>query len=429
MRSLLDSRITDRFTEVLRRELVPALGCTEPIAIAYAAARAGALLGEEPRRVEIGCSGNIIKNVQSVVVPNSGGLRGVEAAALTGLAGGCPEAGLEVLSDIQDTHRAVAREWLADPAFCRVYVLQGDEALWIVVRVFGDTHQALVEIRCQHTGIVRMERDGVLVYEASPEGDGSRETDTDDHLWTLAGVLDYAEQVPIEAIRGILDKQIRLNLAIACEGLAHDWGASVGRTLLEVFGDDVRTRAKARASAGSDARMGGCALPVVINSGSGNQGMTVSLPVIEYALELAVDEACMYRALAISNLVSILQKRRIGRLSAYCGAVSAAAGAGAGIAWLHGLSRDAIAETITNTIANVGGIVCDGAKASCAAKIASSVDAAILGFEMSRKERRFKSGEGLVRGDVDETIARYGKIGRDGMRETDREIVRLMVED
>ncbi len=423
---MIDHTVYDNYLAILKHELVPALGCTEPIAVAYAAAKARQVLGQLPQHLDVLCSGNIIKNVKGVTVPNSGGLKGIEAAAVLGAIGGSAEAGLEVLQSVTDEHRRQVRNLLQQD-ICAVRLLSTPEKLHIVVKVAGDGHEALVEIKSEHTHVTRIERDGQVLFAA--RGAVAGEPDSLDYAQlSVRSILDFAEAVRIEDVRELLDNQIRLNIAISDEGLKHAWGASVGKTLIEVFGNDIRTRAKARASAGSDARMSGCVLPVVINSGSGNQGMTVSLPVIEYAIELNAGEEKLYRALVISNLVSIHQKHSIGRLSAYCGAVSAAAGSGAGIAYLHGCSYDEIADTISNTIANVGGIVCDGAKPSCAAKIASSVDAAIMAFEMSRKDRKFAPGEGLVKEDIEQTIASVGRMGRRGMKETDVEILNIMID-
>jgi len=424
---MIDPQIYENYLKILKHELVPALGCTEPIAVAYATAKARQVLGQMPEKIELHCSGNIIKNVKGVTVPNSNGLKGIEAAAILGVVGGNADAGLEVLQAVEDTHRETARA-LLERGICTVRLLRGKENLHIIARLAAGEHHSMVEIESEHTRITRIERDDQVLFEMKRSHLTQTEKIDYRHL-SVKNILEFANEVRIEDIRELLDNQIRLNIAISDEGLKHSWGANVGRTLIEVFGTDVRTRAKARAASGSDARMSGCALPVVINSGSGNQGMTVSLPVIEYALELNVGEEKLYRALIISNLVSIHQKHQIGRLSAYCGAVSAAAGSGAGIAYLHGYGIEEISETITNTIANVGGIVCDGAKPSCAAKIASSVDAAIMAFEMSRKDRTFAPGEGLVKEDVEQTIESVGRMGREGMKETDVEILHIMIEE
>ena len=423
---MIEKAIYDNYLRILKYELVPALGCTEPIAVAYAAAKARQVLGRMPERIEMQCSGNIIKNVMGVTVPNSGGLKGIEAAAILGAVGGNAEAGLEVLEGITDEQRAETKA-LVEKGICDVKLIKGKENLHIIARLEAGGSRSMVEIESEHTHITRIEKDGKALF-VQKKIHVATATELDYDQLTIQHILDFANEVQIDDVRELLDNQIRLNIAISDEGLKHDWGANVGRTLIEVFGNDIRNRAKARAAAGSDARMSGCALPVVINSGSGNQGMTVSLPVIEYALELGAGIEKLYRALVISNLASIHQKHQIGRLSAYCGAVSAAAGSGAGIAYLYGYGIDEISETITNTIANVGGIVCDGAKPSCAAKIASSVDAAIMAFEMSRKDRTFAPGEGLVKDNIEQTIESVGRMGREGMKETDVEILNIMIE-
>ncbi|MDD7602686.1 MAG: L-serine ammonia-lyase, iron-sulfur-dependent, subunit alpha [Firmicutes bacterium] len=414
--------------DILYSELVPALGCTEPIAIAYASAKARQILGTEPSHIDICCSGNIIKNVKGVLVPNSGGMKGVGAAAVLGVVGGNADLGLEVLSEVNESHIAKAKELLSGSFFsCR---LQKNVAnLYIVATVSGGAHSASVTIINRHTAITEMKKDGEVIYQLSRHADG-QEDQTKKKPWTLtmAGILDFAKNVSLEEVRPLLESQIELNSAIAREGLSRDFGAQVGRTILQCYPDDVRTRARAYAAAGSDARMSGCSMPVVINSGSGNQGMTVSLPVLEYAREWKVPEEMLYRALLISNLTAIHLKHYIGSLSAFCGAVSAACAAGCAITYMAGGSDMQICNTIINTLANVGGIVCDGAKASCAAKIASAVDAAILGYHMSMNGHCFQAGDGIIQDDIEQTIRSIGYVGRVGMKETDEEILNIMMD-
>ena len=415
---------------ILQSELRPALGCTEPSAIALASARARRALGLLPEHMEVACSANVIKNVMGVAVPNSGGMRGIEAAALLGMVGGNADSGLCVLESITAEHVESCRRLLGT-GNCRTLVLEGDECLRIRVAVTAQGHEAVAEITNRHDCLSLLEVDGrdVLQGERSVASVPGAITGVKGNPTALSirSILEFAETVPIDEVREMLDMQVELNSAIADEGLRNSWGANVGSTLLEAMGQDVRIRARARAAAGSDARMGGCAMPVVVSGGSGNQGLTLSLPVIEFAKELGVGHERLMRALVISNLVSIRQKTEIGRLSAYCGAVSAAAGCGAAIAWLHGLDYDGVAGTLTNTLANIGGMVCDGAKASCAAKISSAVDAAVLGFEMSRRSRRFAAGEGLVGEDVEKTISNFGRLARIGMKSTDVEILKIMI--
>ena len=414
----------DVFLQTLERELIPALGCTEPIAIAYAAAKARQVLGEMPRGIRLRCSGNIIKNVRGVAVPNAGGLRGVEAAAILGAVGGDADRELEVLQAVTPRHLELTRQ-LLEEHFCTCSLQENVANLYIVAEVFSEGHTASVTIINRHTLITRIEKDGRELFRQDPVTQKS--DDTDWSGWSVAAIVEFAETVDISRVRALLDGQIDLNGTISNAGLRRPFGAQIGRTLLDVCEDTVWTRAKARAATGSDARMGGCSLPVVINSGSGNQGITVSLPVMEYAAELKVPREKLYRALIISNLISIFQKHYIGSLSAFCGAVTAAAGCGAAITWLHGGTLENICDTIANTVANVGGMVCDGAKASCAAKIASAVDAAIMAHHLSMRGLHFQPGEGIIQDDPQKTIRSLGYIGRVGMRSTDAEILNLML--
>lgn len=411
------------FTAALQRELIPALGCTEPIAIAYTAAKAKDILAQMPERMEMLCSGNIIKNVKGVQVPNACGLRGVEIAAVLGVVGGDSDKVLEVLEGVTPAHVEQAQKMI-DNGFFSYRLAEGVENLYISATVYAGEHSARVTIVDHHTCITEIVRDGKLLYQRRPQNN------VDDfhwELWSIEGILDYADHTDLAEIRSILQRQVEMNSKISQEGINHPYGAEVGRTLLNCCGDDIRTRAKAKAAAGSDARMGGCTLPVVINSGSGNQGMTASLPVIEYAKELRLPEEKLYRALLVSNLLSIYQKHYIGSLSAFCGAVTAACGSGAALTYMCGGNYEAICRTITNTLANVGGIVCDGAKSSCAAKIASAVDAAITAHQMSMAGHVFQPGEGIVAADPENTVKNMGYVGRVGMEKTDIEILQLMI--
>lgn len=413
------------YLKILQEELVPALGCTEPIAIAFAAAKARDVLGMLPDRIVVECSGNIIKNVKGVIVPATKNLRGMEAAAIIGIVGGDPSKGLEVLSSVSERHLAVAKEWLSRGG-CETKWLDSPAKLHIIARLFAGEHSAMVEIIHSHTNIVHVEKDGkVLTDIPHSEEEDSQQTDYD--CLNISDICDFARTVKIDDVKEILDRQIQDNTSISQEGLKNSYGACVGKTLIDAYGSDIEVRARAAAAAGSDARMSGCELPVVINSGSGNQGMTVSLPVIEYAGELRAGQEKLYRALCISNLTAIHIKSRMGRLSAFCGAVSAAAGAGAAIAYLKGGDEAVISQTIVNTLGNVSGIVCDGAKPSCAAKIASSLDAAILGCAMAMKQRGFRPEEGLIKPTIEETIASITRMAKDGMQTTDEEILRIMV--
>lgn len=415
----------NKYYAILKEELVPALGCTEPIAIAFASARARKLLGVCPDRIEVLCSGNIIKNAKSVTVPNSGGLKGISTSAILGAIGGNSDIYLEVLSTVTEAHRIKCRALLDVADYCSVRLLNEGINLHLRITVSNKDHKAIVEIANEHSNIIYEELDGEVLFKKDLETNFSK----DRIFMNVQDILTFAEEMDINLVKDILDPQIECNTRIAKEGLTNDYGAQVGKTLLAVYGNDIKTRAKAIAAAGSDARMSGCVLPVIINSGSGNQGMTVSLPVIEYAKELNVSQETLYRALVISNLIAIHQKTTLGRLSAYCGAVSAACGSASAITYLYGGDYDAITRTITNTLANVSGIVCDGAKPSCAAKIASAIDAGLMGHFMSINNNSFLSGDGLVKKNVEKTIESFGKMGRDGMKATDIEILKIMIED
>lgn len=461
----MEEKIYRSYIEILKEELVPALGCTEPIAIAYAAAKAVEVLkesnGEKVQiaehkteekagtadrngaksasqtaldncngHLDVYCSGNIIKNVKSVTVPNSGGMRGIEAAALLGLVGGDASRKLEVLESITEEQREETRR-LLEKKFCTCYLQEGVANLYIRAELTLEDHSACVTIEDKHTNIIKIEKDGVVLFEKACKAEsdaGAKEQSDKRALLNVADILRFADEVRIEDIKDVIGRQIEMNTAISEEGLRNPYGAEVGRTLLYAYGDDIKIRAKAKAAAGSDARMNGCSMPVVINSGSGNQGMTCSLPVIEYAKELKVSKDKLYRALVVSNLVAIHQKSYIGSLSAYCGAVSAACGAGAAIAWLNGGDYEAVARTITNALANTSGMVCDGAKSSCAAKIASAVDAAIMAYTLESANHCFQPGEGLVKDNVEDTIRNMGYVGRVGMKDTDVTILNLMID-
>lgn len=422
----MDAKLYDNFVKILKHELVPALGCTEPIAIAFAAAKAKEVLGEFPDRIEMNCSGNIIKNVKGVTVPNSGGMRGIDVAAILGVVGGDASRDLEVLEGVTNAHIEKTKE-LVEKKICATRLVEGVANLYIEAIVKAGEHSAAVTIVSNHTNITKIVKDGEVLLDRPVEAK-TEDAGIDKSQLTVKNILDFADCVDIRDIDEVIRRQVEMNTAISQEGLDNNYGAQIGKTLMHVWGRSVTTRACARAAAGSDARMGGCSLPVVINSGSGNQGMTVSLPVITYAEEWGVSEEKMFRALVVSNLIAIHQKYYIGSLSAYCGAVSAACGAGAGITYLYGGTYEQVSLTIINTLGNVGGIVCDGAKSSCAAKIASSVDAALMAFNLSIQNKSFLPGEGIIKGDIEETIKSMGYIGRVGMRGTDTEILNVMID-
>ena len=424
--------ITDKqhefYLDILHKELVPATGCTEPISLAYAAARAREVLGKRPGRVEIEASSNIIKNVKSVVVPNTGNLRGIEAAAAAGIVAGEPDKVLEVISAVDDTGQKKIRAFL-ETTDMTVYPSKNDLIFDLCITVFHGESSASVRISHYHSNIVLIKKDGKVVYQDADEDRQGDPNPADQPVMTVKDILAFAGSVSLSAVSDLLQRQIDFNFKIAEEGIRGDWGANIGTVLLETWGNDIKIKAKAMAAAGSDARMSGCELPVVIVSGSGNQGIAASVPVIVYAREMGVEKEDLFRALLVSNLVTIHQKTGIGRLSAYCGAVSAGVGAGAGIVRLHGGRFEDVAHTIVNALAIVSGIICDGAKPSCAAKIAASVEAGILGFHMYQKGQQFYSGDGIIAKDVERTINNIGRLARFGMRETDREIIKLMIQD
>lgn len=424
---VMDHALYENHLTILRSELVMALGCTEPIAIAYAAAKARQLLGQMPEHCTVHCSGNIVKNVMGVTVPNSGGLKGIDVAATLGIVGGDPELELSVLEGITDAHRAQVRQ-LLEGGFCTCKLIANVATLYIVVELSAGEHTALVEIQNTHKNITRMEKDGVSQLTAVACEEDPLHPRGDRSLLTVDNILAFADAVSLEEIEPILTPQIECNMAICQEGLEHSYGAEVGRILLDGNNSPtVGLKARAYAAAGSDARMNGCPMPVVINSGSGNQGITVSVPVVIYAQERQASREKLLRALVVANLIAVHQKSYIGSLSAYCGVVSAACGAACGICYLLDHPKSVLCDTITNTIATVGGMVCDGAKSSCAAKISTALQTALLGMKMGVHDRAFQPGEGLVKEDVEETISNIGRMGREGMKATDNEILNIML--
>ncbi len=422
----MDRELYDLYLRTLKDELVPAMGCTEPIAIAYAAALAKKALGELPDKVTVQASANIIKNVKSVVVPNTGGKRGIAAAVAAGIVAGDSDRKLQVISQVSPAELEEIDRFLADVP-CTVCPSDKPYIFHILVEASRNGHSAVAEIAGQHTNVIQLSLDGEAFYAQSYEEAVSEPEDR--KKLTVEGIISFADTVDIADVQDTLIRQIRYNSAIADEGLTGKWGAKVGLTLLNAYGDDVHNKAKAYAAAGSDARMNGCEMPVIINSGSGNQGMTASLPVIVYARQMGVSEDVLLRALVVSNLVTIHMKTGIGRLSAYCGATSAGCGAGAGICYLHGGRVYEISHTIVNAVAINSGMICDGAKASCAAKIASAVEAGLLGWQMQRNGTQFYGGEGIVTKGVENTIRNVGQVARLGMAETDKEIIRIMMRD
>lgn len=421
---VLAPEIENAYIAILEEELVLATGCTEPIAVAYAAAKLRETLGAIPERVLAEVSGNILKNVKSVVVPNTDGLKGIRAAVAAGIIAGDAEGELQVITRVPRELRAAIAAYAEDTPI-QVSCSAATRMLDIRLTGWRDGHWAVNHIANSHTNLIHVERDGTVLLD-HPADDSPESGLTDKSLLDLRDILTFADTVDLSRVTPLLDRQIQCNTAIAEEGLLHDWGANIGSIRLKCRGSSIQNEAAAWAAAGSDARMSGCEMPVVINSGSGNQGMTASLPVIRYAGYLKAEREQLYRALLVSNLVTIYQKAGIGRLSAYCGAISAGVGAGAAIAYLQGGDYDAVAHTITNAVAILSGTICDGAKPSCAAKIASAVDAGILGYEMYRNGQNFHGGDGILGETLEKTVVNVGTLAREGMCGTDRTILSIM---
>ncbi len=420
----MDKKIYDAYVEILKEELVPAMGCTEPIAVAYAAAKAREVLGTCPQYIKVLASPNIIKNVKSVIVPNTGALRGIDAAAVAGAVAGNADLELQVLSRVTEEEvKEIADALKKIP--CEVKASDNGHVFYILAEMSAGTHTASVEITGHHTCITEIKKDGIVTFSSEYKEEGKKPL-TDRTLLNVRDIVEFADIVNTDDVADVLSRQIEYNTAIAKEGLNGKWGANIGSILLKSYGMSVHNRAKAYAAAGSDARMSGSEMPVVINSGSGNQGLTASLPVIVYAEELNVSRDMLYRALTVSNLVTIHLKTGIGALSAYCGATSAGCGAGAGIAYLYGGKYHEISHTIVNALAIDSGMICDGAKPSCAAKIASAVEAGLLGLQMQQHDKEFFGGDGIIVKGVENTIKNVNSLAHDGMRETDKVIIGMM---
>ncbi|MCI8632639.1 MAG: serine dehydratase subunit alpha family protein [Lachnospiraceae bacterium] len=420
------SEVYQKYIDILKEELLPAMGCTEPIALAYAAAKAREILGGQPELVKVEASGNIIKNVKSVIVPHTGHLRGIEAAAAAGIVAGDAAKELEVISDVSPDQQKAIREFL-EQATIQVLPADTDKIFDIIVSVAKGEETAKVRISDFHTNITLLEKNGEILYSPTAHK-GEEKAVTERDCLNVKDIVEFAQICEIEDIAPMIERQIAYNAAISDEGLRGDYGANIGQTILKMYGkEDVKILAKARAAAGSDARMNGCELPVVIVSGSGNQGITAVMPVVTYAESMGVSKEEMLRAVVVSDLLAVHLKTGIGRLSAYCGAVSAGCASGAGICFLQGGRYEEIAHTLVNAMAIASGMICDGAKASCAAKIALAVEAGILGYSMYQNGQEFKGGDGIVTKGVEATIANVGKLAHDGMRETDKEIIQIMV--
>ena len=416
-----------QYINILKEELRPAMGCTEPIAMAYAAAKARQVLGAVPDKVRLFVSGNIIKNVKSVVVPNTGGLHGMAAAVCAGIVAGDADKQLQVISSVPKEKHAQIKAYM-EALDLDIQPAYSDLVFDIDVIEYAGEDCVRLRIVNHHTNVVLIEKNGEKLLEL-PVTESSEDQLTDKSCLSIEKIVEFADCLDVEDLRGFVDEQIRCNLEIAEEGLKGDWGANIGSVILRRQGSSIARKASAWAAAGSDARMSGCEKPVMIVSGSGNQGITASVPVAVYAREAGAGEELLLRAVALSNLVTIHQKAGIGRLSAYCGAISAGCGAGAGIAYLCGGDAHAIAHTVVNAIAILSGTICDGAKPSCAAKIAAAVDAGILGYHMYLEGQQFYGGDGIVTKGVDNTVYNVGKLAREGMRQTDRTILEIMLQN
>ena len=421
----LNEKTVAAYTAILQEELLPATGCTEPIAVAYCAAKLREALGGKPEEVLAEVSGNILKNVKSVVVPNTDGRRGIDAAIAVGIVAGDADAELQVIANVTEDDAAAIQGYL-DATPIKVTCPETPCLLDIFLHGKREGHTAAVRVANNHTNIIYIERDGEILLE-KPVTANAEDNLQDKSVLNVKDIITFAETVPLSAIEPVIGRQIACNTAIAQEGLKNSWGANIGSTLLQ-RSDDIETQARAWAAAGSDARMNGCEMPVVICSGSGNQGITASVPVWRYGKLMGASEEKILRAVCLSDLITIHQKTGIGRLSAYCGAVSAGVGAGCGIAWLRGADYDAISHTLENAVAMISGCICDGAKASCASKIAMGVECGLLGYNMYLGGSNFQPGHGILGKDVEDTIRHVGVLAAQGMRETDRVILKIMTE-
>ena len=416
-----------QFVAILKEELRPAMGCTEPIALAYAGAKARDVLGAMPERIDVLVSGNIIKNVKSVVVPNTGGLRGIASAVCAGVVAGDASKQLEVIASVSKEKQAELKEYMKNVTI-NITPAESELVFDIDLTLFAGEDSARVRIVNHHTNIVHISRNGVVELEL-PVEESSEDNLTDKTCLNIERIVEFADVLDVNDVKEFVGRQIQYNMAIAKQGLAGNWGANIGSVILNQQGTADNRRAAAWAAAGSDARMSGCEMPVIILSGSGNQGITASVPVAIYARAFDASEEELIRAVTVSDLITVHQKTGIGRLSAYCGAISAGVGAGAGIAYLHGGRKEAVAHTVVNAVAILSGTICDGAKPSCAAKIAAAVDAGILGYNMYLENQQFYGGDGIVTKGADRTVSNIGRLAREGMRETDTTILKIMLDE
>lgn len=422
---MVNEKIYKNYIAILKEEMVPAMGCTEPIALAYGAARAREILGTEPEKIVAHCSGNIIKNVRSVIIPNSGGLVGIQAGVILGAVGGDASKNMEVLEKVNDAARARTRE-LLEQDICQVEILDSPVVLHFILEMTAGEEQVSLEIKYDHINVTKIIKNGEVLLDRDERAGVPEEADRT--LLNLEDIKEFADTVDLEDIKPMIDAQINCNMAIAREGMTGKYGLGIGRVIKESYSDDMLTKMRSLTAAASEARMGGCDMPVIINSGSGNQGIACSVPLIVYAKEMELPEYSLYRALVFSNLLTVYQKLYIGKLSAFCGAVSASCASGAAITYMVGGSIDRIKKTIENTLANIPGIICDGAKISCAAKIAASLDAAFLAHHLAMNNQGYAPYTGILQEETSETISCVGLIGKEGMKETDKEILKIMIE-
>ncbi len=422
---MVSEKIYKNYVAILKEEMVPAMGCTEPIALAYGAARAREVLGAVPEKITAYCSGNIIKNVRSVIIPNSGGLVGIPAGVVLGAVGGDASKNMEVLENVDDEARRRTRELLAQD-ICQVEILDSPVVLHFVLEMTAGKDQVSLEIKYDHINVTKIIKNGEVLLERDEHAGIPEEADRS--LLNLDDIKEFADTVDLEDVKQMLDAQISCNMAIAREGMTGKYGLGIGRVIKESYSDDMLTKMRSLTAAASEARMGGCDMPVIINSGSGNQGIACSVPLIVYAKEMELPQYSLYRALVFSNLLTVYQKLYIGKLSAFCGAVSASCASGAAITYMVGGSIDRIKKTIENTLANIPGIICDGAKISCAAKIAACLDAAFLAHHLAMNNQGYAPYTGILQEETSETISCVGLIGKEGMKETDKEILKIMIE-
>lgn len=420
-------RYQEAYSRILREEIMPATGCTEPISIAYCAAKAHQVLGMQPTAITVSVSGNILKNVKSVVVPNTNGLKGIRAAVAAGIVCGDADKGMQVISRVTDEQRAAVAHFM-DTVNIDVSCAETDCQLYISITLYARTSYSRVVIANNHSNIVEIMKNGEAILKR-PIIAQSEDNLTDKSCLNLHDIFEYADKIDLSTVQDLLDMQIEYNMAICEEGLSNDYGANIGKILLAENVSDAKTIARAYAAAGSDARMSGCEMPVAILCGSGNQGITASVPIVCYAKHYAIPKERMYRALILSDLLTVFQKAGIGRLSAYCGAVSAGCAAGAGIAYLLGGDETVVAHTLVNSVAMISGTICDGAKPSCAAKIAAAIDTGILGYQMYLHQQQFYHGDGIVAPNADDTVRNIGRIASEGMVETDQTIISIMQQD